>query len=91
MGKVKLTVLESRCRSGLCREGDEWVVEETCPPICMELWAAAYPYVFALENGAELDSGEKRVREFTVKCPDEGRVVLHGEAVSFLTETENEP
>ena len=82
MEKVKLTVLESRCRSGLCRAGDEWIVDETCPPLCMELWAAAYPYVFALANGAKLDLGEERAREFTVKCPDEGRVVLRGEAIS---------
>ena len=79
--KVRLTVTESRCRSGCHREGDTFVVEDLCPPLCHELWNRAYPYVFALRNGAELDKGEARVRAFDVCCPDEGRVCLHGEVV----------
>ena len=36
--------------------------------------------VYALQNGAVLDYGEGRAAAFDVKCPDGGRVVLHGEA-----------
>ena len=79
MAKVKLTVTESSCRCGYHKKGDEFIVEDICPPLCHELWNAAYPYVFALLNGAKLDSGSDRVRSFDVKCPDGGRVILHGE------------
>lgn len=81
MGKVRLTVVSSRCRSGCCHEGDTFIVEELCPPICHELWSCAYPMVYALLNGASLDSGAQRTRSFDVQCPDGGRVVLHGEAL----------
>lgn len=81
MPKVKLTVTESRCRSGYCKAGDTFLVEDLCPPICHELWNVAYPYVFALLNGAHLDHGETRARVFEARCPDGGRVVLHGEVV----------
>lgn len=79
--KVKLTVVESRCRSGYCAAGDEFVVEDICPPLCHELWNRAYPYVFALQNGADLDCGESRAKQFDVRCPDGGRVLIHGEVV----------
>lgn len=82
MPKVKLTVVESRCRSGHCRAGDEFIVEDICPPVCHELWNRAYPYVFALLNGAELDCGEAKARQFSVRCPDEGRVLIRGEVIS---------
>lgn len=81
MPKVKLTVTESRCRCNYCKAGDTFVVEDLCPPICHELWNVAYPYVFALLNGADLDHGAVRARQFDVRCPDGGRVVLHGETV----------
>ena len=81
MARVKLTVTESRCRAGLLREGDVFIVEDICPPICHELWNNAYPYVFALLNGAELDCGEEKAKAFTVKCPDGGRVCIAGEAI----------
>lgn len=81
MKTVKLTVLESRCRDCLCKKGDTFILDGRCPPLCQELWHAAYPYVFALQNGGELDSGASRKREFTCRCPDEGRVVLHGELI----------
>jgi len=81
MPKVKLTVTESRCRCHYCKAGDTFIVEDLCPPICHELWNVAYPYVFALLNGAELDHGETRARQFDARCPDGGRVVLHGEVV----------
>ena len=79
MRKIRLTVLDSRCRDGLCKAGDTFLVENTCPPLCHELWNRAYPYVFALQNGAELDCGETRARRFEVDCPDGGRVRLRGE------------
>ena len=38
MAKVKLTITESRCRSGFHKKGQEFIIDETiCPPICMEL------------------------------------------------------
>lgn len=79
MAKVKLTVTESRCRCGYCRQGDVFVVEDLCPPVCHELWNRLYPYVFALQNGAALDYGDTRARAFDVECPDGGRVRVHGE------------
>lgn len=81
MKQIKLTVTESRCRSGYHATGDTFVVGELCPPICQELWHRAYPYVFALQNGAMLDYGDDRVPTFTVRCPDGGRVCLRGEVV----------
>jgi len=59
-------------------------VEDLCPPLCMELWHAAYPYVFALANGAALDQGEEKAHHFTVQCPDGGRVELEGEVVEEM-------
>ena len=79
MAKVKLTITESRCRDGLCRTGDEFIVEGLCPPLCHELWSSIYPQVFALLNGADLDFGRQRAPFFEVKCPDGGRVCLRGE------------
>lgn len=81
VASVLLTVTESRCRCGYHREGDAFLVEDLCPPLCHELWNAAYPYVFALQNGASLDCGEEKAHSFHVKCPDEGRVCLRGELV----------
>ncbi len=81
MARVKLTVLHSNCRSGYLKPGDEFIVEDLCPPLCHELWHRAYPYVFALQNGADLDCGNDRAKCFEVKCPDEGRVLLRGEVV----------
>ncbi len=37
VAKVKLTITESRCRGGYCRKGDEFIVEDLCPPLCHEL------------------------------------------------------
>lgn len=81
MGKVKLTITESRCRGGYCQKGDEFIVEDLCPPLCHELWHTIYPFVYALQNGAELDYGDGRSRQFDAKCPDGGRVCIHGEAM----------
>lgn len=81
MPKVKLTVTASDCRCGYVREGQEFVVEDLCPPLCHELWNVVYPYVFALQNGADLDCGEVRAKAFDAACPDGGRVKIHGEIV----------
>ena len=81
MKKVKITVLESRCRGGYCKRGDEFIVGDLCPPLCHELWNAMYPYVFALQNGADLDCGDTRAKAFDAQCPDGGRVRVHGEVV----------
>ena len=79
MKKVLLTITESRCRDGLFRPGETFVVDNLCPPLCHELWHAVYPMVFALQNGADLDHGDERARCFDARCPDGGRVSLHGE------------
>ena len=81
MPKVKLTITESACRSGYFKAGDTFIVEDLCPPLCHELWNIIYPYVFALQNGAELDCGEIRAKRFTAHCPDGGRVQIFGEVV----------
>ena len=81
--KVKITITESRCRSGFHRKGEEYIIDDTiCPPICMELWHYAYPYVWALLNGAEDDAPDGgRVAYTNVICPDEGRVHMLIEAI----------
>ena len=81
MSKVKITVIDSRCRSGYCKAGDEFIVEDLCPPMCHELWNVMYPMLYALMNGATLDHGSERARCFDAKCPDEGRVVVHVEVM----------
>lgn len=81
MSKVKLTITDSKCRGGYCKKGDTYIVEDLCPPLCHELWNSIYPLVYALQNGATLDYGTKRSKQFDVKCPDGGRVCIHGEVV----------
>lgn len=81
MPKVKITVTRSSCRCGYVKAGDEFIVEDLCPPLCHELWNVIYPSVYALRNGAELDYGEGRAGMFDAKCPDGGRVWVHGETV----------
>ena len=81
MPKVKLTVVESRCRSGYCKKGDEFIVGDLCPPLCHELWNTIYPSLYVLLNGGDLDHGETRAKLFETRCPDEGRVVIRGEVV----------
>lgn len=61
--------------------GDVFIVDDLCPPLCHELWNNLYPMVYALHNGAELDYRTIRAKMFDVKCPDEGRVCVHGEAM----------
>ena len=82
--KVKLTIVESNCRSGFHAQGQEYLIDEDktiCPPICMELWHYAYPDVWALLNGAELDCGAEKSKVSEIRCPDNGRVRLKVEAV----------
>lgn len=81
MAKVKLTITESNCRCAYCRKGDTFIVEDLCPPLCHELWNAIYPSVYVLLNGGDLDHGDTRAKAFDAKCPDGGRVQIHGEAM----------
>ena len=65
--KVKLTITESKCRCGYFKKGQEFIVEDLCPPLCHELWNNIYPSVYALQNGASLDYGlimEKDVQKY---------------------------
>lgn len=79
MLKVKLTITDSSCRSGYFKKGQEYIVEDLCPPLCHELWNNIYPSVYALLNGAELDYGSGCAKMFDAKCPDECRVSIRGE------------
>ncbi len=81
MPKVKLTITSGNCRSGYHKTGDTFIVEDLCPPLCHELWNSIYPYVFALQNGGDLDYGVHRTCQFDGKCPDGGRVCIHGEVI----------
>ena len=82
MAKVKLTITESRCKSGFHKKGQEFIIDETiCPSICMKLWHYAYPYVWTLLNGGELGDGDTKSKSFNIICPDEGIVHLHGEVI----------
>ena len=81
MSKVKLTITSGNCRSGYHKAGDTFIVEDLCPPLCHELWNSIYPYVFALQNGADLDYDVRRAFEFDAKCPDGGRVCIHGQII----------
>lgn len=81
MRRVKLTITESRCRSGYFARGQEFIVGELCPPLCHELWNSIYPMVYALQNGADLDCGDTRGRIFDAGCPDQCRVRIHGEVI----------
>lgn len=81
MSKVKLTVTESRCRCRYCKAGDEFIVEDLCPPLCHELWNGIYPMVYVLLNGGDLDCSDIRAKQFDARCPDGGRVCIHGEVM----------
>ncbi|WP_291576351.1 TIGR04076 family protein [Clostridium sp. UBA4548] len=79
MSKVKLTIIESNCRSGHHKKDDSYIVEDTCAPICHELWNSIYPSIYVLLNGGTLDYGNSKATKFQAKCPDGGRVVILGE------------
>ena len=81
MPKVRLTISESSCRCGYFTKGQEFIVEDLCPPLCHELWNSIYPSVYTLLNGGSLDHGEVRAKMFDAQCPDEGRVIIHGEVM----------
>ena len=82
MPKVKLTIIQSNCRCAYHTEGQEFIVEDLCPPICHELWNSIYPSVYTLLHGGSLDHGTGRAKAFDAACQDEGRVLIHGEAIS---------
>lgn len=79
--KVKLTILESKCRGNLHKKGDVFIVEDTCPPVCHELWQNIYPSVYVLMNNGDLDYGATRAKRFQSRCPDNGRVLIEGEVL----------
>lgn len=79
MARVKITVTESRCRAGYHSAGEEFVVEDLCPPVCHELWNVLYPQIYALLNGGDLDHKDGRAAFFEAVCPDEGRVRVRAE------------
>lgn len=79
--KVKLTVIEGNCRGNYHKTGDVYIVEDICPPICHELWQCIYPAVYTLLNNGDLDYGNERAGMFRMRCPDNGRVLIKGEAV----------
>lgn len=81
MPKVKLTIAASSCRCGYFQAGQEYIVEDLCPPLCHELWNDIYPSVYALLHGGELDCGDARAKMFDAECPDGGRVRVHGEVL----------
>ncbi|WP_346867029.1 TIGR04076 family protein [Clostridium sp. UBA1353] len=81
MGKVRITVLQSKCRCGYHKKGDTYEVEDICPPICHELWQNIYPSVYTLLNGGDLDFGDERRKMFQLSCPDGGRVKVKGEVI----------
>ncbi|MGN0518035.1 MAG: TIGR04076 family protein [Acutalibacteraceae bacterium] len=81
MKKVRLTITESNCRNGYFEKGEEYIVEDLCPPLCHELWNTIYPMVYSLQNGAVLDYGDCKAKMFDAKCPDMGRVSIHGEVI----------
>lgn len=79
--KVKLTVLESKCRGNYHKTGDSYIVEDICPPICHELWQGIYPSIYVLLNNGDLDYRKIRAKEFQHRCPDNGRVLIKGEII----------
>jgi uncharacterized repeat protein (TIGR04076 family) len=81
MGKVRITILESKCRGGYHKRGDIYEIDDVCPPICHELWQNIYPSVYTLLNGGDLDFGDERRKEFQLSCPDGGRVKVKGEVI----------
>lgn len=81
MPQVKLTVISSECRCSYHKTGEEFIVGDLCPPLCHELWHNIYPSVYALLNGASLDYGSVYAPQFDAKCPDGGRVCIHGEII----------
>ena len=85
MKKVRLTITGSQCRSGHFHKGQEFIVEDFCPPLCHELWNVIYPYVFALQNGGNLDCGNIKNKSFDAVCPDGARVSIHGEVIESET------
>lgn len=81
MAKIKIEVTEAKCRCGLHKKGDVFIVGDVCPPLCHELWNNVYPSVYALLNGGALDYGDGKAKCFDAECPDGGRVIIHGEVI----------
>ncbi len=79
--KVKLTITKTDCRCNYYEEGESFIVEDLCPPICHELWNNIYPQVYVLLNKGSLDYKETIANCFDAFCPDEQRVQIHGEVI----------
>ena len=82
MPKVRLVITQSNCRCGHFYSGQEFIVEDLCPPLCHELWNGIYPSVYALLSGGSLDAGDGKAKAFDAVCPDGGRVRIHGEVIA---------
>ena len=63
------------------QKGEEYIVEDLCPPICHELWNSMYPMVYTLLNGGDLDFGTDPSAQFDIKCPEVERVWIHREHI----------
>ena len=81
MGKVRITILESKCIGGYHNRGEIYEVYDDSPPICHELCQKINPSVYTLLNGGDLDFGDERRKEFKLSCPDGGRVKVKGEVI----------
>lgn len=79
--KVRLEIIESKCRSHYHKKGDVFIVDDICPPLCQELWHVIYPNVYVLAHNGTLDYGCIKAQKFEARCPDGGRVVIRGEIV----------
>ena len=93
--KIKLAIKNSSCRSGFHVVGDEYIINEdctVCPPICMELWHYAYPYVWTLLNGGILDDGDiiLYVSEGVNKCVSNRRGQIDGVSEKYANERSKE-
>ncbi|MBF4691537.1 TIGR04076 family protein [Fusibacter ferrireducens] len=85
--KVRLEIIESKCRSHYHKKGEVFIVEDICPPICHELWHVIYPNVYVLTNNGVLDYGCMKAQKFEARCPDGGRVTIRGEAILSVDTT----
>ncbi len=79
--KVKITILESRCRLGTCKKGDEYVFWDVCPPVCAKLWGLMWPEVLKLHNGGEVETERGPAKWFEADCPDGSFVRARAETV----------
>jgi len=75
MSKVKIIIKQTKCRCNYFKEGEVFMIDDKCAPICHELWHAMYPFIYVLLNNGLLDYGDQKTTKSTIRCPDNGRVV----------------